>query len=316
MLGRVTGADPGVNELYVRTLDERDETLRYDQLVVAVGSVSRVLPVPGLAENALGFKNLADAIALRNRALLNLEIAESLPGRRGPARVPDLRVRRRRLRGRRGLRRAPGLRERHDRPVPALPRGRHALDPRRGAGPDHARDPGEPGGGGVEGAEAARHGDPHRYDARERGRSQRGAVHRRACTDPAGVLDRRRADPRRGEAARPAARAGRPHRDRRHDARQGLGQRVGHRRRRGGAGPRQAPPCALTADLSARHQAGPARREQRGRRAGGQEAAAVPVPHARRVRGLGPATRPWRPSSGCACAASPPGSRLGPTTCT
>jgi NADH dehydrogenase len=79
LLGRVTGADPGINELYVRTLDERDETLRYDQLIVAVGSVSRVLPVPGLGEHALGFKTLADAIAVRNRALLNLEIAESLP---------------------------------------------------------------------------------------------------------------------------------------------------------------------------------------------------------------------------------------------
>ncbi len=78
-LGRVTGADPGVNELYVRTLDGRDEALRYDQLVIALGSVSRVLPIPGLAEHALGFKTLADAIAVRNRALLNLEIAESLP---------------------------------------------------------------------------------------------------------------------------------------------------------------------------------------------------------------------------------------------
>jgi NADH dehydrogenase len=78
-LGRVTGADPGVNELYVRTLDERDETMRYDQLIVALGSVSRVLPVPGLAEHALGFKSLADAIAVRNRALLSLEIAEALP---------------------------------------------------------------------------------------------------------------------------------------------------------------------------------------------------------------------------------------------
>src|ERR687894_1152857 len=77
-LARVTGADPGVNELYVRTLDERDETLRYDQLVIALGSVSRVLPIPGLAEHALGFKTLADAIAVRNRALLNLEIAESV----------------------------------------------------------------------------------------------------------------------------------------------------------------------------------------------------------------------------------------------
>ena len=78
-LSRVTGADPAVNEVYVRTLDERDETLRYDQLVIALGSVSRVLPIPGLAEHALGFKTLADAIAVRNRALLNLEIAESLP---------------------------------------------------------------------------------------------------------------------------------------------------------------------------------------------------------------------------------------------
>jgi NADH:ubiquinone reductase (H+-translocating) len=78
-LGRVTGADPGLNQLYVHTVDGRDEALRYDQLVVTLGSVSRVLPVPGLAAHALGFKTLADAIALRNRALLNLEIAESLP---------------------------------------------------------------------------------------------------------------------------------------------------------------------------------------------------------------------------------------------
>lgn len=77
-VARVTGADPGVNELYVRTLDERDETLRYDQLIVSLGSVSRVLPVPGLAEQALGFKTLSDAIAVRNRALLHLEVAESL----------------------------------------------------------------------------------------------------------------------------------------------------------------------------------------------------------------------------------------------
>ena len=78
-LGRVTGADPALNEVYVRTLDERDETIRYDHLIVAIGAVSRVLPIPGLAEHALGFKTLADAIAVRNRALLNLEIAESLP---------------------------------------------------------------------------------------------------------------------------------------------------------------------------------------------------------------------------------------------
>jgi NADH:quinone reductase (non-electrogenic) len=77
-LGRVESADPDLSEVRLHTLDGREETLRYDQLIVTPGSVSRVLPVPGLAEYALGFKTLADAIAVRNRMLLNLEIGESL----------------------------------------------------------------------------------------------------------------------------------------------------------------------------------------------------------------------------------------------
>jgi NADH dehydrogenase len=79
ILGRTVGGDPDRNEVHVHTVDGRDETLRYDQLILTPGSVSRVLPVPGVAEHALGFKTLADAIALRNRLLLNMEIAESLP---------------------------------------------------------------------------------------------------------------------------------------------------------------------------------------------------------------------------------------------
>jgi NADH dehydrogenase len=77
-LGWVTGADPQANELYYRRGDGRDQTLRYDQLIVSLGSVSRVMDVPGLAEHGLGFKTLAEAIALRNRVLSHLEVAESL----------------------------------------------------------------------------------------------------------------------------------------------------------------------------------------------------------------------------------------------
>jgi NADH dehydrogenase len=77
-LGEVTGADPDRSELYVHSVDGRDETLPYSQLLLALGSVSRVLPVPGLEQRGVGFKNLADAIALRDRALWNLEVAESL----------------------------------------------------------------------------------------------------------------------------------------------------------------------------------------------------------------------------------------------
>src|SRR3954470_13104625 len=71
-LATVTGADPGLNELYTCTADGREDTLRYDQLIVSLGSVSRVLPVPGLDEHAIGFKTLADAIAVRNRVIWSL----------------------------------------------------------------------------------------------------------------------------------------------------------------------------------------------------------------------------------------------------
>jgi NADH dehydrogenase len=77
-LGRVTGADPTLGELRMETADGRSEAIRYDQFVVALGSVSRTLPIPGLAEHAFGFKTLPEAIALRNQALWNLEVAESI----------------------------------------------------------------------------------------------------------------------------------------------------------------------------------------------------------------------------------------------
>jgi NADH dehydrogenase len=53
--------------------------LRYTNLVVALGAVARTLPIPGLAEHALGFKSLADAIALRNHVLRRLEAAAAAP---------------------------------------------------------------------------------------------------------------------------------------------------------------------------------------------------------------------------------------------
>src|SRR5438128_563422 len=85
-LGRVTGADPGAHRLDYDTADGRRASIEYDQLIVALGSVSRVLPLPGLREHGLGFKTLAEAIALRNRVVNHLEVAESLdtPEERAP----------------------------------------------------------------------------------------------------------------------------------------------------------------------------------------------------------------------------------------
>jgi NADH:ubiquinone reductase (H+-translocating) len=53
--------------------------LGYENLVVALGAVSRTLPIPGLAEHALGFKDLPDAIHLRNHVLQRLEAAVAAP---------------------------------------------------------------------------------------------------------------------------------------------------------------------------------------------------------------------------------------------
>jgi NADH dehydrogenase len=43
-----------------------------------LGSVSRTLPIPGLAEHGIGFKSLPEAIELRNRVLRTLEVGETL----------------------------------------------------------------------------------------------------------------------------------------------------------------------------------------------------------------------------------------------
>ncbi|MEK6229645.1 MAG: NAD(P)/FAD-dependent oxidoreductase [Actinomycetota bacterium] len=80
-LARVIGADPDLDQVYIETAEGRTETLDYDQLVVALGSVSRVLPIPGLAEHGIGFKTLSEAAALRNRAIQHLETAEGIEDR-------------------------------------------------------------------------------------------------------------------------------------------------------------------------------------------------------------------------------------------
>ena len=74
LLGRLTGLDTELRSATVETGAGTFE-VGYEQAVLALGSVSRVLPIPGLAEHGLGFKDLADAIALRNHVLRQLESA-------------------------------------------------------------------------------------------------------------------------------------------------------------------------------------------------------------------------------------------------
>jgi NADH dehydrogenase len=76
LLGRATAVDAERRRVTVE-LEEEAMTVRYERLVIALGAVSRTLPIPGLADHALGFKTLADAIHLRNHVLRRLEAAST-----------------------------------------------------------------------------------------------------------------------------------------------------------------------------------------------------------------------------------------------
>jgi NADH dehydrogenase len=86
-LGSMTGLDRERKLVHVRNEEGDPVELRYDRLVLAPGSISRTLPIPGLAEHGAQFKSLADAIWLRNHVIRSLELAETV---RDPKRLDEL----------------------------------------------------------------------------------------------------------------------------------------------------------------------------------------------------------------------------------
>lgn len=75
--GKVSQISHGDKKITIRPEVGPDYEVSYDQLVVGLGSVSRTLPIPGLAENAIGFKNVEEAIAVRNHVLNRMDVASS-----------------------------------------------------------------------------------------------------------------------------------------------------------------------------------------------------------------------------------------------
>ena len=54
---------------------DRDQ-LAYDRLVLAVGSVNKLLPIPGVTEYAHGFRGLPEALYLHDHVIRQIELAE------------------------------------------------------------------------------------------------------------------------------------------------------------------------------------------------------------------------------------------------
>ncbi len=74
LLGEIEELDEPAQTVRVAT-DNGETEIGYTRLVVALGAVTRLLPVPGLVDHALQFKTLEDAIRLRNHVLRRLELA-------------------------------------------------------------------------------------------------------------------------------------------------------------------------------------------------------------------------------------------------
>jgi NADH:ubiquinone reductase (H+-translocating) len=76
VLGAVTDVHLDRRRLDVCDPEGNRRTVGYDQLVIALGSVNKLLPVPGVADHAHGFRSLAEALYLRDHLLRQIELAD------------------------------------------------------------------------------------------------------------------------------------------------------------------------------------------------------------------------------------------------
>lgn len=75
--GHATDADLDANTLTVSPSEGSVQDLSWDRLVLAAGGVTRAFPIPGLEEQARGFKNIGEALYLRDHVLKQLELADA-----------------------------------------------------------------------------------------------------------------------------------------------------------------------------------------------------------------------------------------------
>ncbi|MGC4757489.1 NAD(P)/FAD-dependent oxidoreductase [Micromonospora trifolii] len=77
--GTVTRIEHDRKVATVQPISGPPREITYDHVIVAPGSVSRTLPIPGLHEQGIGFKTIGEAIYLRNHVLDRLDVAAATP---------------------------------------------------------------------------------------------------------------------------------------------------------------------------------------------------------------------------------------------
>ena len=75
VLGEVTRVDPRDKTVHWDSPEGGTGQSGYDRLILTAGSVNKLLPVPGVADYAHGFRSIAEAIFLRDHITRQLELA-------------------------------------------------------------------------------------------------------------------------------------------------------------------------------------------------------------------------------------------------
>ncbi|GGQ81482.1 NAD(P)/FAD-dependent oxidoreductase [Streptomyces flaveolus] len=77
VLGEADGIDLDGHAVHYTDPEGGEGTLTFDRLVLAAGSVNKLLPIPGVAEHAHGFRGLPEALYLRDHVTRQVELAAS-----------------------------------------------------------------------------------------------------------------------------------------------------------------------------------------------------------------------------------------------
>src|SRR5690349_3883513 len=80
-LGTVTAIDLVGHRVEWVDAEGRSQATTYDRLVLAGGSVNKLLPIPGVAEYAHGFRGISEALYLRDHITRQLEFAAATTDR-------------------------------------------------------------------------------------------------------------------------------------------------------------------------------------------------------------------------------------------
>ena len=76
---KVTNVDHATKTATITPAVGEPWTEDYDIVVMTAGAVSRTFPIPGVADEAIGMKNIEEAVAVRDRIISNFEKASNLP---------------------------------------------------------------------------------------------------------------------------------------------------------------------------------------------------------------------------------------------